>query len=60
MVFASQLRVGMAIRFEGLLYRVVSAEYHPGQGRMGGTTHTRLKNISTGTQWEHSFRSDLK
>ncbi len=60
MVFASQLRVGMAIRFEGQLYRVVSAEYHPGQGRMGGTTHTRLKNISTGTQWEHSFRSDLK
>lgn len=60
MVIASQLRAGMAIRFEGQLYRVISAEYHPGQGKMGGSTHARLKNVSTGTQWEHSFRSDLK
>jgi elongation factor P len=27
---------------------------------MGGTTHARLKNIATGTQWEHSFRSELR
>lgn len=60
MVIASQLRAGMAIRFEGQLYRVISAEYHPGQGKMGGTTHARLKNITTGTQWEHSFRAELK
>ncbi len=60
MVIASQLRAGMAIRYEGQVYRVISAEYHPGQGKMGGTTHARLKNVSTGTLWEHSFRSDLK
>jgi elongation factor P len=60
MVPASQLRAGMAIRFEGNLYKVIAAEYHPGQGKMGGTTHARLKNLSTGTLWEHSFRSDLK
>ncbi len=60
MVAASQLRAGMAIRYEGQLYRVLLAEYHPGQGKMGGVTHTRLKNLSTGTLWEHSFRSDLK
>ncbi|MGC9969154.1 MAG: translation elongation factor P [Bryobacteraceae bacterium] len=57
---ASQLRAGMAVRFEGQPYRILFADYHPGQGKMGGATHARLKNLSTGTLWEHSFRSDLK
>src|SRR6266545_4723630 len=60
MVTASQLRTGMAIRFEGESYKVVSAEYHPGQGKMGGASHARLQNLSTGTFWEHSFRAELK
>lgn len=60
MVVASQLRAGMAVRFEGQPYRILFADYHPGQGKMGGATHARLKNLSTGTLWEHSFRSDLK
>ncbi len=60
MTTASQLRAGMAIRFEGQPYKVLMAEYHPGQGKMGGVTHTRLKNLETGTLWEHSFRADLK
>jgi elongation factor P len=60
MVTASQLRAGMAIRFEGQPYKVLVADYHPGQGKMGGVTHARLKNLSTGTAWEHSFRADLK
>ena len=60
MVSASQLRAGMAIRFEGQPYKVIAADYHPGQGKMGGTTHSRLQNLSTGTFWEHSFRSELK
>jgi elongation factor P len=60
MVAASQLRPGMAVVFEGQRYKVLSAEYHPGQGKMGGATHTRLRNLSTGTLWEHSFRADLK
>lgn len=60
MITSSQLRPGMAIRFQGQNYRVVDADYHPGQGKMGGAAHTRLQNLSTGTFWEHSFRSDLK
>lgn len=60
MVTASQLRTGMAIRFEGQAYKVLACDYHPGQGKMGGTAHVRLKNLSTGTLWEHSFRSELK
>lgn len=60
MITSSQLRAGMAIRYEGQSYRVVTADYHPGQGKMGGTAHARLQNLATGTFWEHSFRSDLK
>ena len=58
MITASQLRNGMALRLEGGLFRVDSAEYHAGQGKMGGVVHTRLKNLHTGTLWEHRFRSD--
>jgi elongation factor P len=60
MVTAQQLRPGMAIRFEGVNYKVMSCEYHPGQGKMGGVAHTRLKNLATGTFREHSFRAELK
>ncbi len=60
MIAASQLRSGMAIRYQGAIYKVVGAEYHAGQGKMGGVAHTRLKNIETGTLWEHRFRADEK
>src|SRR5215471_4177534 len=60
MVVSSQLRAGQAIRYQGQAYKVLAAEYHPGKGKMGGVTHTRLRNLNTGTLWEHSFRSDLK
>jgi elongation factor P len=60
MIAASQLRAGMAIRHEKSSYKVVAADYHPGQGQMGGATHVRLQNTVTLTFWEHSFRADLK
>src|SRR3954451_9373403 len=60
MIASSSLRAGMAIRFEDRTYRVLQAEYHAGQGRMTGSTHARLKDVDTGTTWEHSFRADLK
>ena len=60
MIVASQLRAGMAIRYEGPSYKVIAAEYHPGQGKMGGATHARLQNTGTGTFWDHTFRSDLR
>jgi len=60
MVIASQLRAGMAIVLEDQPYRVASAEYHPGQGKMGGVTHARLQNIETGTFREMSLRAELK
>jgi elongation factor P len=60
MINASQIRAGIAIRYENQLYKVLAADYHPGQGKMGGVNHLRLENLSTGTIWEHSLRADLK
>lgn len=60
MILASQLRNGMAIQFEGHVYKVLTAEYHLGQGKMGGSTHARLQNLDTGTFRDYSFRADLK
>jgi elongation factor P len=60
MIAASQLRPGAAIRYEGQPYKVLAADYHPGQGKMGGQAHVRLLNLVTGTTWELSLRSELK
>ncbi len=60
MITASQLRPGMAVRFENQTYKIVSSDYHPGQGKMGGVAHVRLKNLATGTFREQSFRAELK
>jgi elongation factor P len=60
MVLASQLRPGMAVRYEHQEYKVLAADYHPGQGKMGGVLHARLRSLTTGTLWEHSFRAELK
>lgn len=60
MVVASQLRAGMAIRHDGQLFKVISADYHPGQGKMGGVTHAHMQNLETGTVWDHGFRADIK
>ncbi|MEO8372918.1 MAG: elongation factor P [Candidatus Solibacter sp.] len=60
MLVASQLRVGAVVKFEGSAYKVIFTEYRPGQGRMSGAMHTRLRNLDTGTVWEHAFRAELK
>jgi len=58
MVAASELRSGMAIRWGGELYKVVSASYHAGGGQLGGVTHAKLRNLHTGTIREVRFRAD--
>ena len=60
MILASQIRPGMLIAFEGQTYRVGAADYHPGQGRMGGVTHAHLQNLETGTWRDYNFRGELK
>lgn len=58
MLTASELRPGMALRLEGTLYKVLDATYHSGQGKMGGVTHAKLRNLDTGTVREWRFRAD--
>lgn len=60
MVIASQLRPGAAIKYQGQPYKVLAADYRPGQGQMSGATHVRLENLNTHTTWEHAIRADLK
>lgn len=60
MINASQIRAGMAIRYQGQPYKVIGADYHPGQGRMGGANHLQLRNLETGTTWEYGIRAELK
>jgi elongation factor P len=60
MIVASQIRAGMAIRYQGQPYKVMASDYHPGQGKMGGVNHLVLKNLATGTTWEQSLRAELK
>jgi len=59
-ITAAQIRVGMAIRYEGQPYRVIGADYHPGQGKMGGVNHLQLRNLKTGTTWAQSIRAELR
>jgi elongation factor P len=58
MATAAELRAGTAVRVQGVVYRVLAAEYHSGQGKMGGVAHVRLRNLETGTQREWRFRGD--
>jgi elongation factor P len=54
----SELRIGMTIRLEGELYRVLAAGYHGGGGKMGGVTHAKLRSLRTGTLREWRFRAE--
>ena len=58
MLPGSAIRPGMAIRLEGDPYKVIGADYHAGQGKMGGVNHARLRNLKTGTLREWRFRAD--
>jgi elongation factor P len=48
----------MILKVEGTLYRVIAADYHGGQGKMGGVTHAKLQNLQTGKEREWRFRAE--
>jgi elongation factor P len=55
---ASDLRPGMVVRLGGELYRVVSAEYHAGGGKMPGAVHAKLRSLRTTSYAERRFRPE--
>ncbi len=54
----SELRPRMFLRVDGSPCRVVAAEYHGGQGKMGGVMHAKLHDLRTGKERERRFRSE--
>jgi elongation factor P len=48
----------MVLRVDGALCRVVSADYHGGQGKMGGVMHAKLQDLRTGKERERRFRAE--
>ncbi|MCH7782507.1 elongation factor P [candidate division KSB1 bacterium] len=59
MISAAQMRVGMIINYNGSLCRVTSL-LRQAVGRGSGKVVTKLKNLQTGSNVEHRFRSDEK
>ncbi len=58
MISASELKPGMAIRFEGQIHKVLEAEFKAGAGQAGGFVRTELRNTSTGRISEPHFRPE--
>jgi elongation factor P len=57
MIDATQIRKGMVILLDGVLYRVMEMQLIT-PGRWKAMVQTKLRNILTGTQTEHRFRSE--
>ena len=56
---ATQLRVGMVIRHQDDLWRVMNV-VHVTPGNWRGMVQTKLRNLRSGTQTEYRFRSEDK
>lgn len=53
---AKQLKVGMTILFNKELYRMLSVK-HVTPGNLGAFVQVKMRNLRTGLQTEHKFRS---
>jgi elongation factor P len=56
---ATELRTGNIVLYNGQLHRVLSVT-HITPGNWRGMVQTKLRNLKTGTQLEHRFRSEDK
>lgn len=57
MIYATQLRPGMIIRFNGELYSIFSV-YHRTPGNKRGFVQARMRNLRNQTMIEHRFASE--
>ncbi|MCX8117765.1 MAG: elongation factor P [Desulfobacterota bacterium] len=60
MLPASEVKAGMVLSIDQSLYKVLSAEYHMGGGKMGGLVHVKLEEIRSGLLMERKFKPDEK
>ena len=56
-ISATQLRVGMMIKYQNELFRVMTLN-HVTPGNKRGFVQTKLRNLRQGTQTEVRFRSE--
>ena len=56
MIGTKQIRVGMIIKFEGELWRVLEA-VHGTPGNLGAFMQCKLRHITKGNQTQHKFRT---
>ncbi|MEW6368225.1 MAG: elongation factor P [Acidobacteriota bacterium] len=57
MIQATQLRKGMAVIFEGQIYKIMALQ-HITPGNWRGMVQAKMRNLHTGSQLEHRFRSE--
>lgn len=55
-ITATQIRKGMVILFEGTLCKVVDFRHHT-PGNLRAMVQTKMRNLRTGSTFEHRFRS---
>lgn len=58
MVIAAQLRPGMILKVGEDLFKVVESAHHVGQGKMPGSVHAKLRNVTKGTLKELRWRPE--
>jgi len=58
MIPASNLKTGIIIRMDKSLYKVITAEYHMGGGKMGGLVHAKLKDVRSGLFLDRKFKPE--
>src|SRR5258708_13377528 len=57
MIFATQLRPGMVVKFNKELYSVFKME-HRTPGNLRGFVQVKMRNFRTGSMMEHRFSSE--
>ena len=60
MILATELRQGMAIRFEGQVFKILEVEAKAGAAKMTGVVKTKLINVRNGHVVEPHFRPGEK
>lgn len=60
MINAQELKKGQVIRHEGLLYKIVAADYHISGGKGGGVVNVKMRDLKGGHLAEHRFDSHDK
>ena len=60
MLLASEIRTGMAIKLDGVIYKVIATEFKAGTAKMQSVVHFKLRNIETHTFTEPRLHPEAR